>query len=327
LHQAWLPAPITARKNMKAYSTNRLLAILVASLWALTACVASGGGAAPTGVSTASASARRSMAASFRARAEEAYGRKSYLECGQLLREAAALENGDRGLTSYNAACCFAMAGDRDRAFASLGAALDGGYRQGSQIRGDQDLSSLHGDPRWQQAVDRADANLALYLKGTNPELYRLFQEDQADREAAPEKINWAEVTPRDMKRRARVKAILDEGGAKVSADYYHAAMMFQHSESAEEFATAHRLALRACELDPTASEARWLAAAAMDRELMSRGQPQRYGTQFKKVNGRWTLYPVDPSVSDDERARWNVPSLAEAQQRAEAMNPAGPGH
>lgn len=74
-------------------------------------------------------------------------------------------------------------------------------------------------------------------------------------------------------------------------------------------------------ELDPLNSTARWLAAASKDRYLMTLGKPQLYGTQFKKVDGKWILWEVDPSVTDEERAKWGVPPLVEARKRAEELN------
>jgi hypothetical protein len=65
---------------------------------------------------------------------------------------------------------------------------------------------------------------------------------------------------------------------------------------------------------------ARWLAAAAQDRWLMAAGRPQRYGTQYRSRGGRWELWPVDEATSDDERAAWDVPPLAEARRRAEEL-------
>jgi hypothetical protein len=128
-------------------------------------------------------------------------------------------------------------------------------------------------------------------------------------------------VIARDAKRRERVRQILDSGGAKVSADYFHAAMVFQHGEKVSDYQLSHNLALKAADLDPTNKLARWLAAASKDRELMNLGKPQLYGTQFRIENGRWVLYQVDPSVTDEERAKWNVPPLEQANKRAQAMN------
>jgi hypothetical protein len=106
-------------------------------------------------------------------------------------------------------------------------------------------------------------------------------------------------VIARDAKRRERVRQILDSGGAKVSADYFHAAMVFQHGEKVSDYQLSHNLALKAADFDPTNKLARWLAAASKDR----------------------VLYQVDPSVTDEERAKWNVPPLEQANERAEAMN------
>jgi hypothetical protein len=32
-------------------------------------------------------------------------------------------------------------------------------------------------------------------------------------------------------------------------------------------------------------------------------------------------MYPVDPTVTDEVRARWNIPSLADPQRRRDARN------
>ena len=128
-------------------------------------------------------------------------------------------------------------------------------------------------------------------------------------------------MSNRDAERRARVREIVDKGGATTSTDYYHAAMVYQHGTEVPEYDEAHRLAMKAVELDPENKEAKWLAAAAKDRSLMWQGKPQLYGTQFKKVDGRWVLWDVDPTITDEERAKWNVPPLAEQRKKLETLN------
>lgn len=81
----------------------------------------------------------------------------------------------------------------------------------------------------------------------------------------------------------------------------------------------AHQLAKRAAELGST-QPARWLAAAAYDRWLMTGGRPQKYGTQYRSADGHWVLHEVDPATSDEERTRWDVPALAAALRRADQM-------
>src|SRR5205814_2837548 len=99
------------------------------------------------------------------------------------------------------------------------------------------------------------------------------------------------------------------------------AAMVLQHGKGIEDFGKAHELALRAVQLRPGYDSARWLAAAALDRKLMNEGRPQKYGTQYRKVSGRWELYDFDPSTTDEERALWKVPPLNQAMRRAAEMN------
>jgi hypothetical protein len=152
-------------------------------------------------------------------------------------------------------------------------------------------------------------------------ELARLFQEDQADRAGGFAQVQWPVMSKRDAQRRRRVREILDDGGARSSDDFFHAAMIFQHGETAADYQLARSLAMEAIQLDPKNQEARWLAAAARDRELMNLGKPQLYGTQFRREGARWVLYRVDPTMTDEERARWNVPPLESARQRAEQMS------
>jgi TonB family protein len=71
---------------------------------------------------------------------------------------------------------------------------------------------------------------------------------------------------------------------------------------------------------------ARWLAAAALDRHLLSTGEPQQYGTQFQIRDSTWYLSPIDTAaVSDAERRRAGARTLDEiraylARQNGTAM-------
>ncbi len=250
--------------------------------------------------------------------ASQAYRAGRYEACGQLC--AKAIEHGAKSDTiAYNASCCFALSGDIERAFDFLELSLERGWHDVEHLASDTDLEELHEDERWQAIIQRATAARAAYEKSINLELLEMYEADQGDRSGA---IDWSIVAPRDEQRRQRVKEILDAGEIKTADDHFHAAMVLQHGVGPEDYKLAHELALEASELDPDHSTARWLAAAAKDRYLQSIGEPQIYGTQFRKVDGKWTLAPIDESaVTDEERARWGVPPLASAKQRAEAMN------
>lgn len=250
---------------------------------------------------------------------DAAYQAGDWPACAEHYARASSLvPQGPSANASYNAACCFALAGDTDAAFAELVRSIDGGYRDPAHMQQDDDLASLRGDPRWKDAVDRVEAALDAYRATINVELLELFDQDQADRQG---QIDWSVVGPRDDARRDRVSEIVAAGGAKVADDYYHAAMVFQHGNEPDEVWRAHEWALRAVELDPDHSSARWLAAAAQDRYLMYQDKPQKYGTQYRLVDGLWILWDVDPTTTDEERAEWNVPPIDEARRRAEGMN------
>jgi hypothetical protein len=265
-------------------------------------------------------------AAALRAEAVAAYQAGKYGGCAASFARMGALGQLTRD-DRYDAACCLALAGDRGQALATLQEVMAAGYRDAAHLQEDPDLAGLHGDPPWQGLVARAVANQRRYLASIDPELERLYRDDQADREGDFDRIAWMEVRKRDAARRARVDQILARGGVRGADDYFHAAMVFQHGDHAASYRRARELALQAVALEPDHHGARWLAAAARDRELMELGKPQLYGTQFRRQgNGPWQLYPVDPSVTDEERARWDVPPLAEARKRAERMNAAAHG-
>jgi hypothetical protein len=106
--------------------------------------------------------------------------------------------------------------------------------------------------------------------------------------------------------------------------DLYHAAMVYQHGNDSTSYKQAYDWSKRAVELDSTHSKARWLTAAAWDRYLMSKGEPQWYGTQFRRRDhtGPWELYEVDTTrVTDAERIRAGLETLAEQRLRAKALN------
>jgi hypothetical protein len=171
--------------------------------------------------------------------------------------------------------------------------------------------------------VDASSELTPAAVASSNAELDALYAADQADRVGVLGDAGLpSSLTTRDDDRLRRVREILKAGAATTSADFEHAAMLFQHGHSVDAYREAHALALRAVELDPSNTRAKWLAAASKDRERMTLGEPQLYGTQFRSVDGgAWVLYPVDPSVTDEERARWNVPPLAEAEKKVARMN------
>ena len=254
-----------------------------------------------------------------------AYGESAWPRCAELFAKAGVAFTSDSQSARawFAAAACSAAAGQKEAAFGYLDKAAAKGHRDVDRATGNPQVQVLHDDPRWKVFLAGVEARAAEHEKGNNAELTKLYNEDQGDRRPAMEgkSIDWAVVAPRDAERRKRVREILDADGAKTAADYHHAAMVFQHSDAIDDYDLAHKLALKAVELDPERPGARWLAAAAKDRWLMNQGKPQLYGTQYKTVDGKTILWEVDPSVTDEERAKWDCPPLAVAKARAEEMN------
>jgi|GEM_PF-701469 len=150
----------------------------------------------------------------------------------------------------------------------------------------------------------------------SNEELRRIHDEDQADRRGQVHPDIWA----RDRARRGRVEELFAAGAIRTAEDHLHAALVFQHGDRLEHYWQAHELAMRAVELGH-GPPARWLAAASYDRWLMHQGLPQKFGTQYRMAGARYVLHEVDPLTSDADRARWDVPPLAQAEAIAEELN------
>jgi hypothetical protein len=133
-----------------------------------------------------------------------------------------------------------------------------------------------------------------------NAELRQIFDADQKDRESPLGKaLDWKTIGPRDAARWKRVRELIDEGRLSTGKDYERAAFVFQHGEGSDDILLAHVLAVTATGKGDM--DARWIAAATLDRFLQRVGQPQIFGTQFsfKTENGRetWTMEPYNRSL------------------------------
>jgi len=152
-----------------------------------------------------------------------------------------------------------------------------------------------------------------------NLELLQIYQKDQSERQS--ENIDWEIVLVQDSLRQIRVKQLLDSNKVRTSIDYYNAAMIFQHGLDTFASGMAVKLMRKSLELDSTADK--WLLAAAIDRDLMRRNQPQIYGTQYLKMGDEpWELYKLDSTkITDSVRKEYNVETLAEQREKVKEMN------
>lgn len=113
--------------------------------------------------------------------------------------------------------------------------------------------------------------------------------------------------------RRAAVLAL--RPALRDPGDQLAAGELLLAGQTEAELDAAHALLLAAMGKE---RRARRLAAEAYDRLRCRRGQPQKFGlVAVASTAGRGDLWPVDPSTTDSERAKWDVPALAELRRRA----------
>lgn len=157
-------------------------------------------------------------------------------------------------------------------------------------------------------------------VEGNNQQLKVLYEQDISERNS----IDWDTASPhqisrlrqKDKARRDQVLNLIRKKKIRTAADYHHAALIFQHGDVPDDYKLAHNFAQKAVKLGD--KSAKWLYAATLDRYLISIGKPQKFGTQFKlNDKGEWELgEPIDPTVTDEERAKFNVPPLSQALQK-----------
>jgi len=152
-------------------------------------------------------------------------------------------------------------------------------------------------------------------------ELEEIYNADQADRTDGLTQ----EAAARDVLRKKRVLEIVRSELLQTAADYHHAAMVFQHGDSPEDYLLAHILATAAA--FKGREDGRWLSAAALDRFLQSIGRPQVFGSNYRKDgDGPWKQDPIDPGfVTDAIRKEYNARLLAEQRQKLEELRRAAP--
>jgi hypothetical protein len=119
-----------------------------------------------------------------------AYEAKNYPLCAeQFTATAKSVEKLLRPDELYSAACCHALAGKPELAFASLVEAAASGFKDLDGVSKDPDLIMLHADPRWLPTLDRMRAQIAareaaIKDPALRRELADLVKQDQAARMA-----------------------------------------------------------------------------------------------------------------------------------------------
>ena len=154
-----------------------------------------------------------------------------------------------------------------------------------------------------------------------NKKLRQLFVEDQKERKNGFYGVSFNEVHKKQLQREKEVYSAEKAGEIVTGVDFFHAAMIFQHSFSKKGIRTAKKFAKMAIDLKN--KKAVGLYACTIDRLLMREGKQQKYGTQLFKAgkNSKWKLYKYDKKTTDQERIENNVPTLKEQLDKVDALN------
>src|SRR5690606_28997381 len=160
-----------------------------------------------------------------------------------------------------------------------------------------------------------------LALAQDNQELQQMADADQQQRMG--QNIDWKELNKQDSLRRVKAHAIIDAGKVKTAEDHYNVGIIFQHGNDTVASGIAVESFKKAIEMDSSLNK--WWYAAAVDRDLMRKGEPQIYGTQIvndSSTNGKWKRYTLNPdAVTDEERKYYGVETLAEQEEKERLMN------
>ena len=160
-----------------------------------------------------------------------------------------------------------------------------------------------------------------LALAQDNQELQQMADADQQQRMG--QNIDWKELNKQDSLRRVKAHDIIDAGKVKTAKDHYNVGIIFQHGNDTVASGIAVENFKKAIEMDSSLN--RWWYAAAVDRDLMRKGEPQIYGTQIindSSTNGKWKRYTLNPdAVTDEERKYYGVETLAEQEEKERLMN------
>jgi len=247
---------------------------------------------------------------------------KCLKECEQEMKQGTASIE-----TYYRAACCAALIGDKMHALDLIDSLANRGFSDYDRLSNEPDLKSLYYQTRWTELLVKVKDNPGVSTEqaftGASEELSKMVAEDQRLRSLPEEEQDWNLIANTDSLHRARVLDIIAEGALTKPDDFFHAALIFQHGTSAQDYGMAHTLSMQGLSLDSTHAGLKQMFALTKDRWLWSMGLPQVYGTQYRVDNsGRWTIEPFDSTaVTDKERLAMGLKKLDYYRKQIKELN------
>jgi hypothetical protein len=264
--------------------------------------------------------------------AEQLYDSGEYLKSGQKYAEAF-IAQGNKGTMDdrYNAACSWALAGEKDSSFVQLFKIANGNFKEYDYLLADTDFNSLHLDPRWKEVVEivktnkeKAGVNLDMKLVAI---LDTIYQDDQQLREQSDEiekKFGWESqemtalwnlIREKDSLNLIKIEDILDKYGwlgEDIVGEQGNRTifLVIQHSDLAvqEKYLPMMREAVKNGKA--SAGDLAYLE----DRVAIRQGKKQIYGSQVNYDGERQIYYVLpleDPDNVDKRRAEVGLPPMA----------------
>jgi hypothetical protein len=219
----------------------------------------------------------------------------------------------------YNAACCWALAGDPDKAFFYLNrAAREGKWSALDNTAKDKDLISLHPDKRWEDIISRIRLNQLekenRIDKPLEDTLNKVYTDDQGSRlkiDSIEKRFGfqspqmdslWKVISDKDSVNLEIVTGILSrkgwlgpyEVGERASMAIF---LVIQHSDSLTQVTWLPAMRTAVQQGKARAED----LALLEDRVLTEQGKGQLYGSQVKQgPDGKAAFFPIqdEPNVN-----------------------------
>jgi len=257
-------------------------------------------------------------------KAKQLLGRHEVIKAANLYEKAFSIKTGNNW-DYYNAACAWALSGDKKRAFINLNLAIDKGWQHHSHTLKDTDLASLRHDKEWQTSIDKLMRNIAEYESRFDAtlmrELHDIAEKDQRyriqmikkqDRQANTLTELWKKQTELDLQNIRKISSIIAQHGypgkSLVGNQWEVAFLVIQHSdiETQEKYLPLLKDAVKEGELNAAS------LAMLIDRINVSHDKEQIYGTQLLPTkDGKLELFPIqDAGNVNKRRAEVGLPPI-----------------
>lgn len=300
---------------------------MIVQRWMLGAMLLAGACNAQTTQPTSDAANRKAEAREFFSKGVLAYSNKNYEKAIELYEQAM-----ERGLRSpegpYNKACCEALLGKSDAAFASLGQAIERGWRNIEHMKSDDDLKTLRNDLRWAKLLKSCEETAEQYFQSLKEpdlarELLRRRDEDQkmrreieaqmARRRPGEPGIRLTDLPPGlnpekvDIENTEFLKKTCEKHGwpgkSLVGEEAAAAAwLLAQHADRDPDFQVKCLELLKGAFAKGDASGIQ--LAYLTDRVLLKQGKKQIYGTQFFGTGRDAKPAPIEDETNVNKRRK-----------------------